>query len=78
MVYTIGLIFVILVILISIDDLIWDIYYTLGRLFGRIQTPSIDAEDVEKTIPKTSYAATIMPNILGIVFSTSSASMLGV
>ena len=52
MVYTIGLIFVILVILISIDDLIWDIYYTLGRLFGRIQTPSIDAEDVEKTIPK--------------------------
>lgn len=52
MVYTIGLIFVIIIISISIDDLIWDIYYFVGRILGKIKKPTIDAEEIEKTLPK--------------------------
>lgn len=52
MVYVIGLVFVLLVILISIDDLIWDIYYSVSRLLGKIEMPSIDVKEIEKTTPK--------------------------
>ena len=52
MVYNLGLIFVALIILISIDDLIWDIYYFFSQLFGKNKVSTIDAEDVESTIPR--------------------------
>lgn len=52
MVYKLGLIFVSLIILISIDDLIWDIYYFLSRFLGKSKISTIDVSEVEKTIPR--------------------------
>lgn len=52
MIDVIGFIFVLIVILISIDDLIWDIYYLIGKLIGKIKTPSIDVKEIEKIPPK--------------------------
>lgn len=55
MVYTIGLIFVIILLLISIDDIIWDIVYFFKKISGKIKIDSIDsidAKDIEATKPK--------------------------
>jgi adsorption protein B len=52
MVYKLGLIFVSLILLISIDDLIWDIYYFLSRFLGKSKISTIDVNEVEKTIPR--------------------------
>ena len=52
MIYYIGLIFVLILILISIDDLIWDIYYLFSRLFKKIEIPTISAADINNTVPK--------------------------
>ena len=52
MVYIIGLIFVSLVILVGIDDLVWDIHYTIDRMMGKIEVPVIDASEIEKVPPK--------------------------
>lgn len=51
-VYIIGLVFVLSIILISIDDLIWDIYYGINRLLGKIKISSIDASNIEAIRPK--------------------------
>ena len=45
-------IFVVLLIMISMDDLIWDIYYFYSRIFKKIDVPTIDAAEIEKTVPK--------------------------
>lgn len=69
-IYIMGLIFVILVLFISIDDLIWDIYYGLGKLFGKIKSPIIDAEEVDDKIPRklaVMVAAYNEENVLGEV-----------
>lgn len=69
-IYIIGLIFVILVLLISVDDLLWDIYYGLGKLFGKISTPTINAEEVDDKIPRkmaVMVAAYNEENVLGEV-----------
>lgn len=69
-IYIIGLVFVILVLFISIDDLIWDIYYGMGKLFGKIKSPIIDAEEVEDKIPRklaVMVAAYNEENVLGEV-----------
>src|SRR5690625_3275976 len=47
--YIIGLVFVLSIVLISIDDLIWDIYYGMNKLIGRITISSIDVKDIEAT-----------------------------
>lgn len=51
-VYIIGLIFVLAIILISIDDLLWDTYYSFNRLIGRIKKADIDVNEIEATPPK--------------------------
>lgn len=50
--YKIGLIFVFLLILISIDDLIWDIFYACKKARGKISLESIDIKSIEQTRPK--------------------------
>lgn len=50
--YVIGLIFVLVLILISIDDLIWDIFYAFRKASGKIKIDSIDAGEIEATKPK--------------------------
>lgn len=53
MIYTIGLIFAILIILISWDDFVWDLFYVLGRFFGKIKVNhTIKLEAVESVVPK--------------------------
>lgn len=52
MVYTLGLIFVIVIIFISIDDLIWDIYYEVNKKLGKIKVPILDAKEIETIPPK--------------------------
>ncbi len=69
-IYIIGLVFVLLVLLISVDDLIWDIYYTFSKLFGKIKLPTIDAEEVDDKIPRkmaVMVAAYNEENVLGEV-----------
>ena len=39
MIYNIGLIVVILTILISIDDLMWDLFFFFLKLFGKVKDP---------------------------------------
>ncbi len=51
-VYIIGLVFVLAIILISIDDVIWDIYYGFNKLLGEIKVSSIDVGSIEATPPK--------------------------
>ncbi len=52
MIYTIGLIFVLLIILVSVDDFIWDMFYFIARLFGKASHPAIDVEDIRAAVPK--------------------------
>lgn len=52
MIYNLGIIFVLFLILISIDDLIWDIYYSLNKLMGKIKKQSIQSNKIEDTTPK--------------------------
>ncbi len=52
MIYNIGLIFVILVIFVGLDDLIWDIVYLFKRLTGKLKRTGIDVKDVEAIPPK--------------------------
>lgn len=52
MIYTIGLIFVIILIIISLDDLIWDIYYFHSRIIKKIEIPTIQESEIDNTIPK--------------------------
>lgn len=59
MIYTLGLIFVILLILISIDDLIWDLYYFFISRSKKRQVRTINDEELKDTIPK--LLAVIVP-----------------
>lgn len=71
-VYIIGFIFVILVLLVSIDDLIWDIFYGIGKLFRKIKTPIINADRVNAKIPRklaVMIAAYDEGNVLGEVIN---------
>ncbi len=52
MAYTVGLIFVLLIILISVDDLLWDIFYFFSRLFGKVSQPVIKVEEIRAAVPK--------------------------
>lgn len=52
MIYTIGLIFVLLIILVSVDDFIWDMFYFIARLFGKVSHPAIDVEDIRAAVPE--------------------------
>lgn len=59
MVYTLGLIFAILLILISVDDLVWDLYYLfIGKTKGK-QVQTINDEELKNAIPK--FLAVIVP-----------------
>ncbi len=50
-VYYIGLVFVILLILISLDDLIWDIYCLFSHRKRKIDTKTISYRELQETIP---------------------------
>lgn len=53
MIYALGLIFAILIILISWDDFVWDLFYLLGKLFGKIKSNHVvKLEEVEGVVPK--------------------------
>ena len=52
MTYTIGLIFVIILILISIDDLIWDIIYFYKRFTKKIEIKTLKCSEIESAVPK--------------------------
>lgn len=53
MVYKIGLTFAFLLVLLSFDDLIWDLYYLLSLLFGKIKKEkAIPNELIESVPPK--------------------------
>lgn len=52
MAYVIGLIFVLALILISIDDLIWDMYYSFRKITGKIKIKNITISEIEATKPK--------------------------
>lgn len=48
----IGLIFVLMVILINIDDLIYDLFYIFKKLIGKMKIESIDIKKIEAMKPK--------------------------
>ncbi|NLC66463.1 MAG: phage adsorption protein NrfB [Clostridium sp.] len=50
--YIIGLIFVLILILISIDDLIWDIFYTFKKNRAKKKGETIDAQKIDEIKPK--------------------------
>lgn len=52
MAYKVGLIFVLSVILISVDDLVWDIYYYINKALGKFKKRTIYYKDIEETVPK--------------------------
>lgn len=59
MIYTLGLIFVILLILISIDDLVWDVYYLFIGKTKKRKIKTINDEKLRNIIPK--FLAVIVP-----------------
>lgn len=52
MIYNIGLIFVILLIIVSLDDLIWDLYYLLRRKRNKLNVHVIDEDELKNTVPR--------------------------
>lgn len=53
MIYYIGLIVVCLTILISIDDVFWDLFYLVSKLFGYVKDPvHISSDEMESVPPK--------------------------
>ena len=53
MIYTLGLIFAILIILVSWDDFFWDLFYLYLRAFGKVKkNQTISLEEVESSPPK--------------------------
>lgn len=53
MIYTLGLIFAILIILVSWDDFFWDLFYLYLRFFGKVKKNQIiSLEEVESSPPK--------------------------
>lgn len=53
MIQSVGLIVVCLTILLSIDDLIWDISYYFGRVFGLIsKSKAISVTQMQSYAPK--------------------------
>lgn len=52
MTYYIGLIFALLIVMFSIDDILWDIYYFFIKLFNKENVEEIPLASLEKTPPK--------------------------
>src|SRR5690606_31465433 len=51
MIYSIGLIFVTLLIVISLDDFIWDIYILFRSIKGKNRTSLITYKELRDTVP---------------------------
>ena len=41
-----------MIIFISIDDLLWDVYYAIGKLTGKIKVSNINVQEIENVPPK--------------------------
>lgn len=52
MVYSIGLIFAILVVFFSFDDFLWEIYYFFAKITRKAKKEKIDVKMLEKVVPK--------------------------
>lgn len=52
MIYYIGLVFVILIVIFSIDDIIWNIFYLFYKLSGKLKAEKIPIKDLKKVTPK--------------------------
>ena len=52
MIYYIGLLFAVLIVMFSFDDIIWDIYYFFIKLLKKEKVDEISMDSLEKVTPK--------------------------